>query len=74
LPEKRRVPTDLEPILCTAASYNASVVKIYNATGSLVCFEKKSLPWKNALAYFNAGDVAVNSKAVGLPPELQNSA
>jgi hypothetical protein len=25
----------------TIASYNASVVNFYNATGSLVCFEKK---------------------------------
>jgi hypothetical protein len=35
----------------TILSYNASVVNFYNATGS---------PFKNALAYYNAGVVAVN--------------
>jgi hypothetical protein len=47
----------------TIASYNASVVNFYNATDSLVCFENKKyflLIWKNALAYYNAGVVAVN--------------
>jgi hypothetical protein len=45
------------------ASYNASVVNFYNATGSLECFENKKyflLIWKNALAYYNDGVVAVN--------------
>jgi hypothetical protein len=41
--------------------YNASGVKIYNATSSLVCFENKNtyflLLLKNALAYYNAGAV-----------------
>jgi hypothetical protein len=27
----------------TIASYNASVVNFYNATGSLVCFENKNI-------------------------------
>jgi hypothetical protein len=46
-------------------SYNASAVKIYNATNSLASFENKNillqLQCKNALAYHNAGVVVVNS-------------
>jgi hypothetical protein len=40
--------------------YNASAVKIYNARGSLLRFEKKSFTVKNTLAYYSAGVVAVN--------------
>jgi hypothetical protein len=44
------------------ASYNASIVKFYNATGSLARFENKNIfsSLKNAIAYYNAGAVAVN--------------
>jgi hypothetical protein len=43
--------------------YNTSVINFYNATGSLVRFENEIFYsiLKNALAYNNAGDVAVNS-------------
>jgi hypothetical protein len=47
--------------------YNASVVKIYNATSSLVRFEN-NFAVTNAVAYSNAGVVVVNSKVVRLTP------
>jgi hypothetical protein len=50
--------------------YNDSAVKICNTTRSLVCFENKTiffcLDSKNALAYYSAGVVVVNSYVVGI--------
>jgi hypothetical protein len=45
-------------------SYNASVVKIYNATNSIArLYNRNVFAYnKNALAYCNAGVVVVNSK------------
>jgi hypothetical protein len=53
---------DLEPILPTIASYNASTVKIYYTTSSLVRFENINnfLYLENALAYYNARVVVLN--------------
>jgi hypothetical protein len=50
----------------TIVSYNASAVKIYNATSSLVCSENKQFFFyfeKIAVAYYIAGAVVVNFKS-----------
>jgi hypothetical protein len=56
----------------TIASYNVSVVKIYNAKNSIARFLNKDvcLRCKNAPAYNNA--LVVNSKVVGLAPGLKS--
>jgi hypothetical protein len=59
----------------TIASYNVSVVNIYNAIGSLVRLKNIFFYLKNAqfslLHRYNAGVVVVNLKVVGLDPGSQ---
>jgi hypothetical protein len=59
-------------ISCVVNFYNDGVVKIYSATNGMARLEKKFLGRKNALAYGNAGAVAVNLKFVGLAPGLRH--
>jgi hypothetical protein len=57
----------------TIASYNASAVNFYNATGSLARLENKNILFFfekrcSLLCTYNAGVVAVNEKIVGSAP------
>jgi hypothetical protein len=57
----------------TIVSYNASAVKIYNGTSSLVHFEKNHIGTyfeKNTRVYYITGVVVANSQVVGLLPDL----
>jgi hypothetical protein len=54
----------------TTSIYNASVENFYNAAGSLARLKTKIFysTLKNAIAHYNVGAVAINSKNVGLAP------
>jgi hypothetical protein len=58
----------------TTLIYNASGVKIYNATNSLACFYMVKiifLRYVNAIANYNAGVVGVNSQVIGVAQGLR---
>jgi hypothetical protein len=59
-----KIVLDLSGSNPTIVIYNARAAKIYNATSSLVRFENKNSFFyleNNALAYYSAGVVVVNS-------------